>query len=154
MSARRAVASSIAPRGTRRKCSPSARSKPSCSIRWPSISALSWPPISHSYRPCSASSRARRRALRLAERAAGGAPDLLVGVDFAILTQRPHEVGHFDRHLGCVAALFIDACACLFLVVGGENRVGHRHAVLERHPRNAARGLVGDDLEVIGLAAD
>jgi hypothetical protein len=37
-------------------------SKPSCSRMWASITPASPPPSSHSYRPCSAASRERRRA--------------------------------------------------------------------------------------------
>src|SRR5512139_847166 len=129
---------------------------------WPSIAAASWPPTSHWYRPCSASSRARRRALRPPPFDAPeslGCKGLLVlfrvgGIALAVLIEGEHQVGHFHRDAGGVAALLGHARLSLLVRVGGQDRVGDGHAVVHRGPRHAARGLLGHDLEVVRLAAD
>src|SRR5512139_2859051 len=116
------------------------------------MAAASCPPTSHWYRPCSASSRARRRALRPPPFDGPGSFGCKVvlfrvgGGACTVLVEREHEVGHFDRHPGGVTALLIDARLGLLVVVGGEDRVGDRHAVVGGNARHAARRLLGDDL--------
>jgi hypothetical protein len=64
------------------------------------------------------------------------------------------QVRHFDGRLAGLHALLRHARQRLVVVLGGEHAVGDRHAGGELHVGDAARRFVGDDLEVVGLAAD
>src|SRR5262245_26826674 len=129
---------------------------------WASIAASSARPTSHSYRPCKASSRARRRADLEVPRALTPPPwpcGPSRGGTSAFGTagrcsQLAHQVGHLDGHARSVTALVFDTFPRLRLVVDGEDGVGHRNLVIERDARDPDAALVGDQLEVIGLAAD
>src|SRR6185503_1116967 len=65
------------------------------------------------------------------------------------LTDLPLEARHFHRHAHRFGAL-VEPRLRLLLVVGGEDAVRDRHAAFEHHVHQAARRLVGHDLEVIG----
>src|SRR5262245_9286078 len=63
------------------------------------------------------------------------------------------QLRHLDGDADRFRALVL-ARDRLLLVVGGEDAVGDGLAELELHVHQAARRLVGDDLEVVGVAAD
>src|SRR4249920_2401939 len=134
-----------------RAASSSSPSRPRVSARCPSIAATSCPPTSHWYSPCTASSRALRRALRLEPRTAVAGS---LGSFGTILIQSQQQIRHLDRNSGGVAALFTDPSSCLLVVLSRDDPVGDWHAVRQRYPRRATRRFVGDDLEVVGLATD
>ena len=76
------------------------------------------------------------------------------GFALAVLVEGEHQVGHLHRDARGVAALLRHARLRLLVRVGRQDGVRDGHAVVHRGPRHAARRLLGDDLEVVGLAAD
>src|SRR4029450_3684822 len=95
-------------------------SRPRVSAKCPSIAATSCPPTSHWYSPCTASSRARRRAPRLAPRTAVVGS---FGGFGTILVQRQQQVRHLHRNAGGIAALLPDPRACLLVVLCRDDAV-------------------------------
>jgi hypothetical protein len=64
------------------------------------------------------------------------------------------QVGHFDGGLGAVGALGLHADFGLLVGFAGQDAVGDGHAGVELDFHDGAAGVVGNHLEVVGVAAD
>src|SRR5690606_5421075 len=148
----------------------SASEKSSASRRWASISPASWVPSpprnSHAYTPCSANSRARRRALRALARACTALSaavvffvvKIFVLVVFVFVVffrlERRRQVGHLHGHLGAIGPLAGGTGLRLLVGIDGQHAIGHGDAGFERDTADGRGALVADHFKVIGFAAD
>ena len=73
---------------------------------------------------------------------------------FAVGGEFSRKVRHLNRHLSAGLRLALNAVLALFVVFGREDTVRHRDVVVECDAGDARRGLVRNQLEVIGLTAD
>ena len=152
---RASPASAMQPCSSASKCAASHLSKPSCSRMWASITPARRREISHSYRPCSANSRERRRAdwAGACRRALapgrvffGGRRRLTRGLPAGWPSRPPRA-----RRRG--------PCPRRGPRPGPRSRRSGwrwRSAIWwsSDDARDAGAALVGDQLEVVGLAAD
>ncbi len=67
--------------------------------------------------------------------------------------QAAQQRGHFNGHLGSVAAL-VDSCPGLGLVFNRKDDVGDGQMLVQRHAADPGAAFVGHEFEVVGLAAD
>ena len=71
-----------------------------------------------------------------------------------LAVQQVDEVGAFDGDFGGVGGFFFNAGNGLVVVFRGQDGVGNRDVVVEADTGNACAGFVGNQLEMIGFAAD
>src|SRR5690606_32119385 len=138
-----------------------------CASMSPASCQPSSPRSSQAYTPCSANSRARRRALRalFLEAPAAAPRDLLVVkifflvvvvlvVVFRLRFQSCDQIGHFHSGSGAITALFSCADLSLLFVFRRQHAVGDRDSGFQGHATDCRSTFVADNFEVVGLATD